>query len=202
MIINLKHLASIYTGFTIRESVSYLAHGDIKLLQSKDLPKDNPVINPVALTRIDWKYDSKPHYLDHGSIVLLARGEPQAYLFNGQISDKVIVGHIFIVINLTSNIVNPEYLTWYVNHSSMAKRHFEINSKGTTLNMTSISTVRELPLVVPTIQEQHEILSRNQQANDEAKMFRNLAALRQEYNHAFNEQLITTIHNRQANLQN
>lgn len=202
MTVILKHLAGIYTGFTIRESISYLAHGDIKLLQSKDLPKDTPVIDTSQLTHIDWRYDSEPNYLKNGSVVLLARGEPEAYVFKGDESDQVIVGHIFIVINLKADTINPDYLAWYINHSSLAKQHFEINSKGVMLSMTSISTVRDLPLVIPTIQEQQEILDRHQQAYDEAQTFKKLTKLRQEYNQAFNEQLLDTVQKRQSDSNN
>lgn len=195
----LKRLADIYTGFTLRESVSYLANGDTKLLQSKDLPKDTTVINAESLTRIDWKYDSQPQYLKTGSIVLLARGEPKAYIYQGTKDDQVIVGHIFIVINLTTDDIDPEYLTWYINQSSIAKRHFETNSTGSTLNMTSISTVRDLPIVIPTLQEQQQILQRQKQCKVEADLFKQLSKLRQDYNHAFDEQILADVQSRQAN---
>lgn len=199
MTIILKRLADIYTGFTLRESVSYLANGDTKLLQSKDLPKDSCTIDATSLTHIDWKYDSQPQYLKNGSIVLLARGEPKAYIYNGTKDDQIIVGHIFIVINLITDDIDPEYLTWFINKSSIAKRHFEINSTGSTLNMTSISTVRDLPIVIPTIKEQQQILQRHEQSKIEADLFKSLSKLRQDYNNAFDEQLLADVQSRLAN---
>ena len=199
MTTTLKRLAEIYTGFTLRESVSYLAHGDTKLLQSKDLPKDSSVIDAIDLTRIEWKYDSQPQYLEQGSVILLARGKPQAYLYKGNRDDKVIVGHIFIVINLHTDTINPEYLTWYINSSSIAKQHFETNSTGSTLNMTSISTVRDLPIVIPTIEEQQQILQRQEQLKIEADLLKSLTKLRQDYSVAFDEQILADVQSRQAN---
>ena len=199
MTTTLKRLAEIYTGFTLRESVSYLAHGDTKLLQSKDLPKDSSVIDAIDLTRIEWKYDSQPQYLKNGSVVLLARGEPKAYTYHGTQDDQVIVGHIFIVINLMTSDIDPEYLTWYINQSSTAKRHFDTNSTGSTLNMTSISTVRDLPIVIPTIKEQQQILQRHEQSKIEADLFKSLSKLRQDYNNAFDEQLLADVQSRLAN---
>lgn len=199
MTIILKRLADIYTGFTLRESVSYLANGDTKLLQSKDLPKDSSTIDATALTRIDWKYDSQPQHLKNGSIVLLARGEPKAYIYSGTEGDQVIVGHIFIVINLTTDDIDPEYLTWYINKSSIAKRHFDTNSTGSTLNMTSISTVRDLPIVIPTIDEQQQILQRHKKTKVEADLFKSLSKLHQDYNDAFDEQVLADVQSRLAN---
>lgn len=199
MTTTLKRLADIYTGFTLRESVSYLANGDTKLLQSKDLPKDSFTIDATTLTHIDWKYDSQPQYLKHGSVVLLARGEPKAYFYSGIESDQVIVGHIFIVINLKTDDIDPKYLTWYINKSSIAKRHFEIHSTGSTLNMTSISTVKDLPIVIPTIEEQQQILQRYEQSKIEVDLFKSLFKLRQDYNDAFDEQILADVQSRQAN---
>lgn len=56
----LKHKASLYTGFTIRESLEHLDYGDIKTIQIKDLPKNSPIIETEHLTGIQWRYDSKP----------------------------------------------------------------------------------------------------------------------------------------------
>ncbi len=200
MVTPLKRMADIHTGFTIRESVSYLANGDTKLLQSKDLPKDSCDIKSTGLINIDWKYDSKPFYLKNGSVVLLARGEPRAYVYKGEVDDKVVVGHIFIVINLNTYDISSDYLAWFINNASTAKQHFAINSTGSALNMTSISTVRDLPIVIPTIQEQQQILQRQAQTKVEAEAFNSLLKLRQEYNDAFNEQLLADVQNRQANL--
>lgn len=198
MITDLKRIANIYTGFTIRESVSYLADGETRLLQSKDLPSNSHEINDITgLSLIDWRYDSDPQYLKQGSIVLLARGNPKAYVFRGNVSDKVTVGHIFVIINLKTAAVNPEYLAWFINKSSMAKEHFEINSTGSVLNMTSISTVRDLPVLIPSLAEQDGIIRRNQQTKHDIEVMKRMIELRQEYNHAYNEQLLSDIKNTQ-----
>lgn len=198
MIIELKRIANIYTGFTIRESVSYLDYGNTKLLQSKDLPNEGYEINDISgLSAISWRYDSEPQYLKEGSVIVLARGKPKAFVFNGTIRDRVIVGHIFIAINLTTSDVDPNYLAWYINNSGLAKKHFEVNSSGSVLNMTSVSTVRDLPLVIPDLDEQEGILKRNLQTQQDIDALKRMIELRKEYNQAYNEQLILDIHNTQ-----
>lgn len=201
MSIDLKRVADIYTGFTIRESVSYLDYGDTKLLQSKDLPNEEYVINDTSeLSSIDWRYDSDPQYLKKGSVVLLARGTPKAYVFNGDINDRVTAGHIFIIINITSEILTPEYLAWYINNSGIARKHFEINSSGSVLNMTSISTVRELPVLVPSLSEQKEINKRNRQTWEDIQVLKQMIELRKEQNHAYNEKMLSSIQSNQSEL--
>ena len=202
MIIELKRIANIYTGFTIRESVNYLDYGNTKLLQSKDLPNDGYEINDISgLSAISWRYDSDPQYLKEGSVIVLARGKPKAFVFNGSIRDRVIVGHIFVTINLTTEDVHPNYLAWYINNSGLAKKHFEINSSGSVLSMTSVSTVRDLPLVIPALDEQQGILERNIQTQQDIEILKRMIELRKEYNQAYNEQLILDIQNTQLESQ-
>lgn len=186
----LKHKASLYTGFTIRESLEHIDYGDIKTIQIKDLPKDSQIIDTEHLTGIQWRYDSKPQFLTHNAILLVARGEPSAYIFKGDVSDKVVVSNPFIVITLNDNQLLPEFVLWYLNHSQTAKQHFTINARGNALPITTIATVKELPMVIPPLSAQQQILQMIQETNAEAEMFLRLISLKQAYNQALFEHLL------------
>lgn len=189
----LKHLAQLYTGFTIRESIEYLEYGEVNAVQIKDLPKDSYQIDTALLTGIEWKYDSKPQFLSHNAILLVARGEPSAYLFTGNIEDKVVASNPFIIINCTEQTLKklmPEYLVWYLNHSSAAKSYFSSVSRGTSLPIFTLGMVKELPIKTPPLAIQQYIIEQHSQALAEKKRFEHLLRLRQEYNSAFAEQLL------------
>lgn len=186
----LKHKANLYTGFTIRESLEHIDYGDIKTIQIKDLPKDSQIIDTEHLTGIQWRYDSKPQFLTHNAILLVARGEPSAYIFKGDVSDKVVVSNPFIVITLNDNQLLPEFVLWYLNHSQTAKQHFTINARGNALPITTIATVKELPMVIPPLSVQQQILQMIQETNAEAEMFLRLISLKQAYNQALFEHLL------------
>lgn len=186
----LKHLAQLYTGFTIRESIDYLDYGEVNAVQIKDLPKDSYQIDTTRLTGIEWKYDSKPQFLPHNAILLVARGEPAAYLFTGHIEDKVVASNPFIVINLESKELLPEYMVWYLNHSMTAKSYFASVLRGTSLPILNLSAVKELPVKTPPLAIQKQIIERHSQALLEKKCFEQLIALRQEYNAVLSEQLL------------
>lgn len=189
----LKHLAQLYTGFTIRESIDYLQYGEVKAIQIKDLPKNHHHIDTQSLTGIEWKYDSKPQFLPHNTILLVARGEPSAYLFTGGLKDKVVASNPFIIINLLSDDVLAEYLVWYLNHAHAAKNHFASVSRGSALPITTLSAVKELPVKIPSLSQQQEILTRHQQAQEEQKLLQQLIVLRQEYNTAFAENILNSM---------
>lgn len=187
----LKHKASLYTGFTIRESIEHIDYGDVKAVQIKDLPKDSHIINTEHLTGIDWRYESKPQFLKHNAVLLVARGEPSAYLFTGDESDKVVVSNPFIVITVQSNELLPEFLVWYINHSQDAKAHFATNAHGNALPITTISTVKELPIAIPPLAMQQQILQMHQDTNTQANLFDRLIALKKAYNETFFELMLT-----------
>lgn len=189
----LKHLAQLYTGFTIRESIEYLDYGEVKAIQIKDLPKKTHHIDTQILTGIEWRYDSKPQFLPHHALLLLARGEPTAYLFDGQASDKVVASNPFIVIIPQTDKLLPEYLLWYMNHAQTAKNHFASFIRGNAFAITTLTTVKELPISIPTLAEQADIVWRHQQAILEAQRFERLIALRQAYNLALAEQILNPL---------
>ena len=191
MSIQLKYLADLYTGFTIRESLEHIDVGDVKTIQIKDLPKDSRIIDTENLTGIDWRYDSKPQFLSKNSVLLVARGVPSAFIFKGTESDRVVVSNPFIVINLNSDKVSPDYLAWYITNSQMARTHFESNSTGISLPITTIKTVKELPVILPSLAEQKYILALEEKALLEAQAFERLTALRQEYNLTEAERILT-----------
>ena len=75
----------------------------------------------------------------------------------------------------------------------MAKSHFESNSTGIALPITTIKTVKELPVVLPSIDKQKHILALETQAILEAQVFKRLTLLRHEYNLAAAEKILAEI---------
>ena len=174
----LKHLAQLNSGFTIRESIDYLEYGEVKAVQIKDLSKQSHQIDTGLLTGIEWRYDSKPQYLSHNAILLTSRGELAAYLFKGDIEDKVVASNSFIIINVIEETVLPEFMVWYLNNAIAAKNYF------------SVGALKELPVIVPNLAQQKEIIQRHLHAQREKQYLEQLIQLRHEYNNALAEQLL------------
>lgn len=191
--ISLKQIAQLSTGFTIRESIDYLEYGEVKTIQIKDLYKNTDSIDGKECASIAWKYDSKPQFLAHKTILLLARGfKPSAYLFTGDIADKVVASNPFITINLTEERLIPEYLLWYLNHSNTSKHYFSSILSGANLPILRLSSVKELSVKIPPLEVQQQIIERHQKALFEKQCFEQLIALRAEYNGVLAEQLLNT----------
>lgn len=186
----LKNIAEIYTGFTQRPPEKSVNPFDVKAIQIKDLTKDQMIISQDQWSDLEWAYDSKPQYLKHNSIIVVARGEPKAYVFKGTEADQVVVSNQFIVVNLHNDDLKPEFLAWYFNHSQAMRSYFEMNSRGTLLMMLSISTLKEASIVIPSLEQQEEILHLTQEMEREALILKQLTALRAEYNQSKSEQIL------------
>lgn len=186
----LKNIAEIYTGFTQRPPEKSVNTFDVKAIQIKDLTKDQVIISENQWSELEWAYDSRPQYLKYNSIIVVARGEPKAYVFKGTEVDQVVVSNQFIVVNLQSVDLKPEFLAWYFNHSQAMRSYFEMNSRGSLLMMLSISILKEASIVIPSLNKQEEILQFAQDANKEALVFQQLIAVRAEYNQAKSEQIL------------
>ena len=186
----LKHLAQLNSGFTIRESIDYLEYGEVKAVQIKDLSKQSHQIDTGLLTGIEWRYDSKPQYLSHNAILLSSRGELAAYLFKADIEDKVVASNSFIIINVIEETVLPEFMVWYLNNAIAAKNYFSSVSRGSSLPITTVGALKELPVIVPNLAQQKEIIQRHLHAQREKQYLEQLIQLRHEYNNALAEQLL------------
>ena len=186
----LKHLAQLNSGFTIRESIDNLEYGEVKAVQIKDLPKQSYQIDTNLLTGIEWRYDSKPQYLSHNAILLTSRGELAVYLFKGDIGDKVVASNSFIIINVIEETVLPEFMVWYLNNAIAAKNYFSSVSRGSSLPITTVGALKELPVIVPNLAQQKEIIQRHLHAQREKQYLEQLIQLRHEYNNALSEQLL------------
>lgn len=190
MEMKLKNIAEIYTGFTQRPPEKSVNTFDVKAIQIKDLTKDQVIISENQWSELEWAYDSIPQYLKYNSIIVVARGEPKAYVFKGTEADQVVVSNQFIVVNLQSADLKPEFLAWYFNYSQAMRSYFEMNSRGSLLMMLSISILKEASIVIPSLNKQEEILQFTQDANKEALVFQQLIAVRAEYNQAKSEQIL------------
>lgn len=189
----LKNIAEIYTGFTQRPPEKSVKTFDLKTIQIKDLTKEQVIISDDQLTDLEWSYDSKPQYLKHNSLIVVARGEPRAYVFKGQQNDQVAVSNQFIVVNLKIDEIKPEFLAWYLNHSQAMRSYFEMNSRGSLLMMLSISTLKEASITIPSLAQQNEILTlaeESMKGKGVLAYMQRLTNLRAEYNQAKSEQIL------------
>ena len=120
----------------------------------------------------------------------MSRGEPAAYLFTGDINEKVVASNPFIIIYLNDKTILPEFMVWYLNNAITAKNYLNSVSRGSSLPITTIGALKELPVIVPPLAQQQEIIYRHLHMQKEKQHLEQLIQLRHEYNNALAEQLL------------
>lgn len=104
--------------------------------------------------------------------------------------NKVVASNPFIIIKLLDDNVLPEYLVWYLNHANKAKNYFALTTRGSTLPLITLNSVKELPVQIPSLSQQQQIIDQHKQAQHEKTLLEQLITLRQEYNAVFAEHIL------------
>ena len=155
----LHSLAAIRTGHTFRGRITEDPQGDIHYVQIKDI-KGQTQLRSETLPRTNWQGPAEPPMLGAGDILLPARGE----YYDAVVADgaaPVVATSQFFVLRPRSDAVTADYLGWYLNRPE-ARSYFLTHRTGTSIPMLSKSSLGELPVPVPTLEVQHQILALQQ----------------------------------------
>ena len=120
----------------------------------------------------DSKIDSK--YITAENNVIVRLRAPNNAIF---ISDKnagLVASSLMVIIeSLYPNILYSKFLAYYLN-SQYAQNQLIKNSQGTSIIMTKRTDLLELDISLPTLEEQHKIISYIELANQEINLLQKL----------------------------
>lgn len=170
---NLKKLgeiATVRTGYTFREKVDEVdrSKGNAYLLQIKDIRRNweahsSSRIQTDDLADIFWTGKAS-NALQNDNIALPARGgffRSAILKHNGNNERPIIASSQFLVITAGSAVL-PEYLCWALNRP--VTQHYlalGAGSQGTNIPMLNAASAKSIPISVPSIEKQHQILHLN-----------------------------------------
>lgn len=143
--------------------------GTCYLIQTKDISLDGN-IESGCLARIVPEGHPERYYLEPGDILFRLRGPIfSAAIFAETWNLPVIATNQTAVIRCNRKKVSPYYLQWYIN-SSFGQRYFGGMSEGTNINKVTAKIVSEMPLDLPSLEQQSliENIHKNWLAQKEA----------------------------------
>lgn len=149
----LKNLVEICSGYTNR-GAEY--SGKLySVLQVNDINDDYR----IDLDHIEKKIQANPgqqYILREGEIVFVSKGEyNKASLVPANIKD-VIASNTFLILRNFSKLVLPEYILWYIN-SKTGQEYLDGVRRGNTIPYIPISVLQEMPVLVPSLEEQKQL---------------------------------------------
>lgn len=150
----LGEIADIRSGYTLREAITPVPGGDVRILQIKDIELGWQW-DPDVLPAIAWEHHALPPLLEHGQIVVAARGNRNtAAVYRGDI--PVVATNQFLVVTLKQkeSAFIPEYLEWALNQPMI---QLQFQRSGSNIQLITKAALMQVSIPVPAIETQHQI---------------------------------------------
>jgi len=194
----LRRVADIKSGYTFREKVEEIENGDVHIAQIKDVRKackehNSTSFSANGLPRINSGGKSKS-FTEPGCVLLPSRGEyTQASYFTSKEDGALplIVSSQFLVIRPRASNLDPRYLCWALNQSSI--QHFlreGPGSQGSNIVMLKVADVSDIKISVPSLSIQRKIVELNDLWEQERALTYKLLANRETMLKGMFQQLI------------
>ncbi|KHS69946.1 restriction endonuclease subunit S [Pectobacterium brasiliense] len=173
-LVNLEKIADVRSGFTFREAIQPSPAGDVHILQIKDLTQGSR-IEPDDLPTVVWEQNSPPPLLEPGEIIVAARGNRNiAVVYHGKA--PVVATNQFLIINIKTKAVLPEYLCWIINHPKIQQM---FHRSGTNIQLVTKAALLKVELPMPPIETQRNIIGLQQVWEQEDQLISQLQTNRQ-----------------------
>ena len=189
----LKHIAKITTGFTFRSRIEVSIEGNVKVIQMKDLGKDN-IVHPkgcIVIEQFNQKHDLKcHHFVLKGDIIFRSRGQTNtAALLNEHSANTIVAAPLYIV-RPEKDLVVPEYLLWWINQRT-SQAYLSSRSMGTMLKMVSKQSLEELEIHLPSLKQQRIIADIFKLSMQEQQILEKIKVLKEVHSHGILMKLVS-----------
>ena len=187
----LHKLANIRSGHTFRGSIIASPSGNVRVVQIKDIKACN-ALNGKTLPLIKWPAVKTPKALQAGDIVMPARGErynAAIYKQEAGENEPVIATNQLFILHSRTNSVTNEYLCWYLNQA-LSQHYFKTHRSGTSIPMLNKVSLAALPVQLPALEIQHEIVAMNAIWQQEKQLTKKLLDNREQMLNGIFQQLL------------
>jgi len=157
----LNKLAQVSAGYSFRGKIVDESDGMARVIQMRDISKDG-FINweTVVKTNVPLKKlgDNSEAWLTARDIIFTARGQNNyAYEITGCPSKTVLSPHLFKIRIMDTSVAIPAFLAWQINQKP-AQAYFSKNTEGSAIVGIRRTVLDNLPIYLPPIEEQHQII--------------------------------------------
>jgi hypothetical protein len=165
-------------GFSFRGKIEASPHENLTVVQMKDLTDDNRVSLEDALHLHHDLYDEK-FMLRQGDLVFRSRGKtPEVALVEEAIEEALLVAPLIRI--RPGDEVLGEYLRWVINRED-SQNFLKAHMRGTASKMITKQSLATLPIEVPPLEEQAQIVALVNAAWREQKLLEQIAEKRAKF---------------------
>ena len=155
----LSETAHIRNGFPIRSRFEHDPRGNIRIIMPADFGPFEPPEFGALRRKMEVNAKIRAHLLQPGDILFYGRsGKRYAAVLGSDVPDDVAAaGNLLVISAMDQHLSMPEYLNWYLN-SEMAEKYFTAAASGSNMPMVSKAALSDLPVHLPDIKIQKEIV--------------------------------------------
>lgn len=151
----LGEIANLSVGFPFRSTCVPGCSG-VLCCFLRDVDADG--VLPVAkLKRVEGVPTKEAHVAVGGDVVFRSRGEAFLAAVVPALDEDLLVVAPMIRIRVKRDFLLPEYLVWYINGSRGAA-YFNEFALGTAMPLISKSVLEKMPIKLPSLEEQRNIV--------------------------------------------
>jgi len=154
-------LAHISAGYSFRGKIVNEPNGKSLAIQMRDVSIDKGINwKTVVKTNAPLKKldENSEAWLTVGDIIFTARGHHNyAYEITDCPSKTVLSPHLFKIRIMDTSVVIPAFLVWQINQKP-AQAYFSKNTEGSAIVGIRRTVLDRLPIYLPPIEEQHQII--------------------------------------------
>lgn len=185
----LKDIALVQMGLSFRSRIEPDAHGNMAVIQMRDLTEDNK-LDHSNLTTININDINERHLVKYKDLVFRSRGKTTTATIIDKALGRTIIAAPLFLIRVTSKNVLPEYLCWFINLSS-SQAFLHSRATGTAMTMIGKSALDALEIPLPNLETQEQIVALANLLNKEQRLMRELAEQKEKLVKAIQMRLAT-----------
>lgn len=153
---DLGSLASISMGYSFRSGTDADVSGDISVVQLRNIQGDG-TLDVTEMVQISRDKVKPSGWLKSKDIVFCSRGVSMLAALVPADIGKAIAAAPVLVIRLTSEVIDPGYLVWFLNHPSLGQRYLAPLQLGSTVTMVRRAELSAMQILVPPLATQSKI---------------------------------------------
>lgn len=152
----LKDIADIKIGYSLREGVIPDSYGNAYLLTPKDMSLGG-CLQLEDATKINLTNPEK-HFVQNKEVLMTARGRFTAAVFNETHENNFIASSGLHRINVTSAGILPEYVALFLN-SKEGQKTIETRMETMTVPAITISQLKEISIPLISLDKQQQLIN-------------------------------------------
>jgi len=173
----LTKVAAIFSGQTFRKKVQNDPDGTVWVIQMKDLNDEYTGLKDLPHA-VQESEISKNQILKKGDILFLAKGRNNPAIIYNYDQPAVAVSLFFVI--RPNDLVQPEYLSWYLNRAQ-SQGYFNSMKEGALVGNIKKSVLENLEIELPSTEVQQNVANLYGLSQREEKISNELVEIRKDY---------------------